>query len=149
MKILEANLARAIEMMAGRKLTDQGRIVLEAAKAHLDCIERNNASKRTWITPYFEAWKKKAGGEPPVGIMLKVMKKLEELHGANNVMIHWGNYLKETEITYLSVMRFAQTYGNWAKSTAAPRVNHNHDPDNIRPIADDTDAFLEGLGADR
>lgn len=81
----------------------------------------------TWLTPFGEAWEKATDGTFAYARSSKPLKRLVERHGAEAVFTAWCAYLRETETTYLSVDRFAGTYGHWA-GTVPEAVARGHDP---------------------
>jgi hypothetical protein len=80
----------------------------------------------TWLTPFGEAWERATDGQFAYSRSAKPLKRLVERHGAEAVFGAWCAYLRETETTYLSVERFAGTYGHWA-GTVPEAVARGHD----------------------
>lgn len=81
----------------------------------------------TWLTPFGEAWERATDGQFAYSRSAKPLRRLVERHGAEAVFTAWCAYLRETETTYLSVDRFAGTYGHWA-GTVPEAVARGHDP---------------------
>jgi hypothetical protein len=81
----------------------------------------------TWLSPFGEAWERATDGTFAYSRAAKPLKRLVQRHGAEAVFTAWCAYLRETETTYLSVDRFAGTYGHWA-GTVPEAVARGHDP---------------------
>lgn len=72
----------------------------------------------TWLTPYWDVWLEVYGkeSEPPAGILAKNLAPLDKKHGVAVVLPRWRRYLKATDPQYVSVPKFAQTFGSWKPS---------------------------------
>ena len=71
--------------------------------------------RKTWLTPFGEAWHARYGGEPAYGELAAHLSPLRADHVLGEMLEHWTRYLEATEAKYVSPARFAQTYGHWGK----------------------------------
>lgn len=71
-------------------------------------------ARRTWLTPYAEAWTEAYGGAPVMGKLAKFLRPLDEAHGPGEVLSRWQRYLAETSAEYASASKFSETFGRWA-----------------------------------
>lgn len=71
--------------------------------------------KVTWLTPYFEAWKARFGGEPDCGILARYLKPVEDATDPATGLARWNAYLTATEAQYVSPKRFSETHGAYAE----------------------------------
>lgn len=69
--------------------------------------------KITWLTPYFDAWKLRYGGNPPVGPMASTLRPLEEEHGKDITLAAFKYYLASTKPEFTSFSKFSSTFGIW------------------------------------
>lgn len=77
------------------------------------------------VTPASRPWNQRAcelfiaryGGIAPGARITKALRLLVTKHGEEAVLLAWGRYLDETEAEYVSVERFASTYGHWSGAT--------------------------------
>lgn len=83
--------------------------------------EQPAGPKRSWITPYADAWAQRTGGEMPIEPALKPLGKLRKKHGDETVLPAWARYLAETEVRWLSVPTFAAKFGLWSGTAPPPR----------------------------
>lgn len=67
----------------------------------------------TWMTPYWDDWKERFGGEPSAGSMARYLGPLVQKHGAEDVRKAWRMFLVAQDAQYVNMARFAQTYGTW------------------------------------
>jgi hypothetical protein len=89
----------------------------DLAQAFADLRQERAAKvsgRETWLTPYVLLWRGFMGGDPPMGIMAKALRMLHEKHGPENVHAAMRRYLLDTEPEYVSLPRFASTFGVWA-----------------------------------
>ncbi len=83
--------------------------------------------RETWLTPFGQAWERATNGQFAYSRSSRPLKRLVDRHGAEAVFRAWCSYLSETETQFLSVDRFAGTYGHWA-GTIPEAVARGHDP---------------------
>lgn len=97
-------------------------------------------TRATWLSPFGAAWVGRfgVGSQPPWGILARSLKALVAEHGSDEVARRFKNYLSTAEARYVSVPRFAETFGAW--TTANPDA-WKHDPVEPRP-GEDGDAYL-------
>ena len=89
-------------------------------------IKGGKARHTTWLTPFFDLWESKLGGEPPGGESAAALKRLVDKHGQETVLQHLERYLDGVEPKYLSISKFAQTFGTWnGKPTAGRGMGQN------------------------
>lgn len=92
----------------------------EALGVRQETVETENGTdsaakpRRTWLTPYVEAWTEAYGGKPNSGEIASRFRPLEDQHGPGDVLSRWVRYLAETEARFASPTRFASTFGSWA-----------------------------------
>src|SRR3990167_3532902 len=67
----------------------------------------------SWLTPYWDAWVARYGGEPNGGQLAKALRKAHERHGAADLLPRWQRYLRETEAAFVNPAKFAATVGAW------------------------------------
>jgi hypothetical protein len=77
------------------------------------------SGRETWLTVYVLLWRGFMGGEPAMGPMAKALRPLHEKHGPDQVHAAMRRYLLDTEAQYVSLARFASTYGVWAERLRA------------------------------
>ena len=70
--------------------------------------------RETWLSPFGQAWERATNGQFAYSRSSRPLKRLVDRHGAEAVFRAWCAYLGETETQFLSVDRFAGTYGHWA-----------------------------------
>lgn len=85
-------------------------------------------SAASWLSPYAEAWTARFEGNVPAGEIAKTFKPLHDRHGQAEVLARWRRYLEQTEGRFASPTRFAQTFGEWAQSTALALVQPRASP---------------------
>lgn len=78
-------------------------------------------SKTTWLSPFGAAWKARYGGEPPYGRLGKSLRPLVLKHGEATVLERFTRYLNATDAAYVSVEKFAATWGAWDPIRAVPK----------------------------
>ena len=71
----------------------------------------------TWLSPYAEVWRTHYGGEPPWGQLGKVMKVVVAAIGERQALLAWENFCTKTPAQYVSIPKFAQTFGAWCPSS--------------------------------
>ena len=71
-------------------------------------------ARRTWLTPYAQAWTEAYGGAPIMGKLAKSLRPLDEAHGPGETLTRWLRYLSETPAEYASAAKFSETFGRWA-----------------------------------
>lgn len=100
------------------------------------------SAKRTWLTPYGEAWREAMGddSEIPWGRLAGTMQPLERHHGQIEVLLRFRRYLRDAG-KYASPTRFAQTFGLWKHDDPRRR-----DPLDQRP-GEDIDAYMRRLAS--
>ena len=79
-------------------------------------------SKTTWLSPYATIWTKVMGGSMSFGQAAKHLKPLDSQHGQEKVckVLEW--YLTNTDPQFVSLARFASTFGRWAdKANPKPK----------------------------
>jgi len=77
-------------------------------------VKKNTRSgKPSWMSPYAAVWREVMGGDPHWGKMAKFLKPLEDEHGTETVLPRLRFYLDQTEPKYVSLARFAETFGAW------------------------------------
>lgn len=90
----------------------------DLAQAFADLRQERAAKvcgKVTWLTPYVLMWRGFLGGDPPMGIAARTLRPLHEQHGEEWVCRCLRRYLLDTEAPYVSLPRFASTFGAWAE----------------------------------
>jgi len=70
---------------------------------------------KTWLTPFAEIWEAKTDGYFPFGPAAKWLRRLINDHGLDEVKLAFRRYVNANDAQFLSIPRFAQTYGVWAK----------------------------------
>jgi len=88
------------------------------------------ADATTWLTPFAAAYCDRTGGLFPFEKAARTLRLLTKAHPSAEVVAAWQRYLAETEVTWISVARFAETYGHWSGAVADP-------PRRRRPTADE------------
>lgn len=76
------------------------------------------AGKVTWLTPFFDAWAKKCGGELNCGAAAKILKPLVKEFGEAKILDEWTDYLGCTPPMYCSVVRFGEKHGLYGSEKA-------------------------------
>jgi hypothetical protein len=71
------------------------------------------AGKDTWLTPFADAWKARFGGKLSFGIAAKELAPLVKEHGEAETFRRWGLFLADASGQYVSIPRFASTFGEW------------------------------------
>ena len=75
------------------------------------------SGRETWLTPYVEVWERLMGHGSATTIakqMAKVLRPLDEHHGAAKVAAHLESYLSQTPAKYNpNPTKFAQTFASW------------------------------------
>ena len=84
----------------------------------------------TWLSPFADAYCDRTGGLFPFAKAARTLRILTKAHPSAEVVAAWRRYLAETEVTWISVARFAETYGHWSGAVADP-------PRRRRPTADE------------
>jgi hypothetical protein len=83
-----------------------------------------------WLGPYLSAWVTRFGGLANPALIGKYLWPLHELHGPEKALKHWTNFLTGSDARFVSVPRFAQTFGTWTSSNPD---GWRKDPREIRP----------------
>jgi hypothetical protein len=81
-------------------------------------------SKITWLTPYFDAWKKEYGGEMSGGQAARALAPVRKEIGDTETLVRWEWYLRSTPAQYASPTKFAQIHGQYAPEFK-PTVTEN------------------------
>lgn len=80
--------------------------------------ERRKDARRTWLSPYFSAYRQAYKSEPvgvTVGRMARTLKALEIAHPREEVAAHFKNFCASTPARWFSVEKFCDTYPAWDK----------------------------------
>jgi hypothetical protein len=75
--------------------------------------EAESESKKTWLTPFADAWQDRCGN-PPHGRLAKVLAPLAKQLGEPDALSRWSRYLADNEPRYCSPERFAATHAAYA-----------------------------------
>jgi len=116
----------------GRRASDNGRRASdngdrapaesESEEVHVPLTQRV-AVVETWLTAYALEWERTTdGGVFHYAKCAKELRGLEKRHGRQDVLMAWSRYLAATDIRHLSVPRFAETFGAWAKDRDGPVI---------------------------
>lgn len=84
--------------------------------------------KVTWLTPYFDVWKKEYGGQPPAGQTAKALAPIRKELGDAEALVRWEWYCRSTPGQYASPTRFASTHGQYSADYRAPVENLGRRP---------------------
>lgn len=84
--------------------------------------------KETWLTPYFEVWRKEYGGEPAGGQTAKALAPIRKELGDAETLVRFEWYCRTTPGQYASPTRFAATHGQYAADFKAPAENLGRRP---------------------
>lgn len=84
-------------------------------------------TRATWLTPFGTAWAAAYGGEPPYAKLAKYLRPLVLKHPTDEVLGAWITYLGQTGAEYATPARFAETFGRWNGSHAAPTHDRRND----------------------
>lgn len=101
-------------------------------------ISGNIGNGKDWLKPYLSAWTRRYGGYANAGIVARYLKPLHDQHGPEQTLAHWQNYLRGTEVQFVSVSKFATTFGSW---TSANPDAWRHDETLARPD-ESVDAYI-------
>jgi hypothetical protein len=78
------------------------------------------AARRTWLTPFGEAWQQRFGEEPPDGEIGNFLKPLRENHDDSEILRRWRAFLADSKLPqYARPVRFVQGFGEWAQQRDA------------------------------
>jgi hypothetical protein len=69
----------------------------------------------TWVTPYGAVWTKIMGGDINWKLACKYLAPVHKAHGVDVVSLHLENYLRSTGPQFVSLPKFAETFGCWSK----------------------------------
>lgn len=84
--------------------------------------KRVTADRATpWMADVRRIWQERYGGAPPARAP-KVLRPVVAAHGVDSTMQRLRNYMGQTEAAFVSLERFAATFGAWAGDDAAPNV---------------------------
>lgn len=83
----------------------------------------------SWLTPYFEVWKKHMGGDLHGGKAAKFLKPIEAELGPEETLARWMVYCAFANPQFATPARFAEIHGTFAK----PQVKQAPD-DKPRPL---------------
>ena len=75
--------------------------------------EEKKKARVTWLTPFFELWERKLGGRMRAGQAATELRPLVEQHTEAIVLKHLEAYLDATEPRFVSLSKFAETFGTW------------------------------------
>ena len=75
----------------------------------------NGRGRPTWLTPFWEPWVERCGGEPNAGQLARVMGKLKKDHDEAQLIEAWTYFLNHTDPQYCSPSAFGQKAGHWIK----------------------------------
>ena len=78
------------------------------------------SEKVTWLTPFFDAWKKEYGGTLPAGQAARALAPLCKEIGADETLVRFEWYCRTTPGQYASVTKFAAVHGQYA-ANAQPK----------------------------
>lgn len=109
------------QFTGGSKAPTPGQVYSKSSSKHHqettgDSPKANGKKRETWLTPYRDAWFARFGGEPDYGIFARYLKPLDAQHGPAVVAPALTAFLDKTEAQYVSLPRFAATFGVWAGS---------------------------------
>lgn len=76
--------------------------------------------KVTWLTPFADLWEQTFRGVFPAGVAARNLRPLVTRYGPERVVSALKAYLIATNPLYVSIPRFAQTFGNWDNGRSAP-----------------------------
>jgi len=82
-------------------------------ESHRNDSPGHTPARGTWLTPFFEIWKTAYGGTMESGPAAKFLAPLVKEHGPEKVQEHFRRYCAETTGRYVSIPRFASTFGDW------------------------------------
>jgi len=103
--------------------------------------EKNIPERNTWLTPYATEWQDRYGGKMEFGIAAKYLKPLHDEHGPEKTLAHFKNFIEQTEATFVSYPRFAQTFGSWN-----PNKNKGRRPPSHIAMDPEHAAYYENRG---
>jgi len=84
-------------------------------------------TRETWLTPYGRVWESVMGAawnKSSWKMVANYLGPLHKAHGQETVCKHLENYLRSTGAQYVTIARFAETFGKWTTRSApagAPR----------------------------
>lgn len=73
------------------------------------------SAKKTWLTPFADAWSGRCGN-PPHGRLAKALAPLVKALGEPETLVRWSRYLAGNEPRYCSPERFAATHAAYAEA---------------------------------
>lgn len=74
-----------------------------------------------WSRDLCDDWIARFRGTAPGGIIGRAIKPLFEKHSWEEIRAAWRVYLSKNEARFADPWRFANTFGEWAGTVAAPR----------------------------
>jgi len=86
-----------------------------------DSESDTDKNKTTWMTPYFDVWKAKYGGDMPCDKVAIEFRRLEKTYKPDEICRGLKAYFDATEVKYVSIPAFAQKAGYWIGKTQ-PRI---------------------------
>ena len=75
---------------------------------------------QTWVSVYLYTAEKKEWTINP-GHACRVFFRLHKRYGKNRTVAHWGEYLQQTPLQYLSLKAFEERFAAWAPQVRQAR----------------------------
>lgn len=89
--------------------------------------ENEKRKKESWLAEFGAVWLQAYGGLMNFGVAARYLKPLVEMHGKQKVVEHFRHYLSQTEARYVSIARFAETFGAWNPRESKKRTGEKTD----------------------
>lgn len=102
------DIDRTDEQMSEDKSSDRG-----------GSVQANGVKKGrpTWLTPFWEPWVRRCGGEPNAGQLAKVVTRLKKQYAVDDLVRAWTYFLEHTDPQFCSPSSFSQRAGHWLKQS--------------------------------
>lgn len=83
----------------------------------IDCTTKGADSlpeKKSWLSPYADAWTKIMKGPFPYGLAAKALHEIHHKEGQAKTLKHLRNYLESLDNpVFVNLFKFVQTFGRW------------------------------------
>ncbi len=96
-------------------------------------ISREGEKRETWLTPFDKLWQDQFGAHLPFGQAANYLDPLVKEHSLAKTVAHFREWLPLQDPQYVSLARFAATFGSWDPEKVKQRQREKNKSD---PLAE-------------